>query len=98
MTYAEIIAEVSRTTGYSKRLVNMTYRAYWRAVRDYITSLPLKEDLTEDEFLALRPNVNIPSIGKLYVSLDRYKRLKKQGQILKERSYGVTHQKDQTPE
>lgn len=98
MTYAEIIAEVSRTTGYSKRLVNMTYRAYWRAVRDYITSLPLKEDLTEDEFLALRPNVNIPSIGKLYVSLDRYKRLKKQGQILKERSYGVTHQEDQAPE
>lgn len=98
MTYAEIIAEVSRTTGYSKRLVNMTYRAYWRAVRDYITSLPLKEDLTEDEFLALRPNVNIPSIGKLYVSLDRYKRLKKQGQILKERSYVVTHQEDQAPE
>lgn len=98
MTYEEIVAEVARSTGYSKKLVDRTYKAYWRTVRDYITSLPLKEDLTEDEFLALRPNVNIPSIGKLYVSLDRYKRLKKQGQILKERSYGVTHQENQAPE
>ena len=46
-------------------------------MREHIISLPLKEDLTDDEFMALRPNVNIPSIGKLYVTLDRYKAMKK---------------------
>lgn len=47
-------------------------------VREHITSLPLKEDLTDEEFLKLQPNVNIPSIGKLSVTLDRYKGMKKQ--------------------
>ena len=77
MTYDEIIAEVAASTGLSKTITNKIYRAYWKAVRQHITSLPLKEDLTEEEFLKLQPNVNIPSIGKLYVSLKRYQRVKK---------------------
>ena len=77
MTYDEIIAEVAASTGLGKTITNKIYRAYWKAVRQHITSLPLKEDLTEEEFLKLQPNVNIPSIGKLYVSLKRYQRVKK---------------------
>lgn len=77
MTYDEIIAEVAKSTGLTRHIVDRTYRAYWKTVRSYITSLPLKEDLTDEEFLKLRPNINIPSIGKLYVTLDRYKRMRK---------------------
>jgi len=77
MTYDDMVSEVSNSTGLSKTFVNKVYRAYWRAVREYIKALPLKDDLSEEEFLKVRPNVNIPSIGKLYVSLDRYKKLKK---------------------
>ena len=77
MTYDDMVSEVSKSTGLSKTFVNKVYRAYWRAVREYIKALPLKDDLSEEEFLKVRPNVNIPSIGKLYVSLDRYKKLKK---------------------
>ena len=58
-------------------LVYKTYLAYWKAIRQHITSLPLKEELSDDAFAQCRPNVSIPSIGKLYVTLDRYKRLKK---------------------
>ena len=76
MTYDEIIAEVSDNTGLSKALVNRTYKAYWRTLREYIEALPLKQNLTEEEFKALKPNVNIPSIGKLYVTLGGYKRTK----------------------
>lgn len=56
--------------------MDRTYKAYWKMVREHISSLPLKEDLTDEEFLRLRPNVNIPSIGKLSVTLSRYKYLK----------------------
>lgn len=91
MKYESIIAEVAQSTGCSKRFVDKTYKAFWRAVKEYISTLPLKEDLTDEEFLRLRPNVNIPSIGKLYVTLDRYHRLKKQGEIIKKK-YGITHQ------
>ena len=76
MTYDEIVSKVAESTGLSRTLVNKTYKAYWKAVREHITSLNLKDGLTEEEFEKIRPNVNIPSIGKLYVSLERYRKLK----------------------
>ena len=77
MTYNEIIGEVSIRLGIPEGVVSKTYKAYWKAVREHIESLPLKEDLTDEEFQKLQPNVNIPSIGKLNVTLERYKRKKK---------------------
>lgn len=84
MTYDEIIKKVSEENNLPKNLVDKTYRAYWKAIREHITSLPLKEDLSDEEFLKLQPNVNIASIGKLNVTLDRYKRMKKMIKIRKE--------------
>lgn len=77
MTLDDIYNKVSESTGLSKVIVERTYKAYWRAIREHITSLSLKDHLTDEEFNALQPNVNIPSIGKLYVTLDRYKAIKK---------------------
>ena len=83
MTYSEIIAEVAGSLNLSQKFVDRVYRSYWKAIRSHITSLPLKDNLTDEEFLKLKPNVNIPSIGKFHVTLDRYHRLKKQGEIIK---------------
>lgn len=77
MLYKDIISKVAEDTGLPKSLVDRTYKSYWKVIRSHIASLPLKNDLTDDEFCALQPNVNIPSIGKLYVTLDRYHRMKK---------------------
>lgn len=76
MSYQEIVASVASELGVSSRLVDRAYRAYWKAVREHITTIPMKEDISDATLLSLRPNVNIPSIGKLYVNIDRYKRLK----------------------
>lgn len=76
MTYEEMVSKVADSTGLSKALVNRTYKTYWRTIKEYIESLPLKKDLTEEEFTKLKPNVNIPSIGKFYVTLGGYKRTK----------------------
>lgn len=93
MTYDEIIKKVSEENNLPKNLVDRTYRAYWKAIREHITSLPLKEDLSDEEFLKLQPNVNIASIGKLNVTLDRYKRMKKMIKIRKELG-NATHKED----
>lgn len=77
MTYDEIVAKVAEDNGLSKRLVDKTYRAYWKVIREYITSLPLKDDMTDNEFNELKPNINIPSIGKFNVTLERYRTMKK---------------------
>lgn len=77
MTYNEIIDSVAERLGLPRELVDRTYRAYWKAIRTHMASLPLKEDLSDEDFMKLQPNVNIPSIGKFHVTLDRYKRMKK---------------------
>lgn len=94
MEYEDIVSRVADSMGLSKKLVDRTYKAYWKAVKEYITTLPLKQDLSDEEFLKLRPNVNIPSIGKLYVTLARYKTIKKKHfeiEKLKNKKYGITH-------
>lgn len=65
-------------------MVDRTYKAYWKMVREHISNLPLKEDLTDMQFQKLQPNVNIPSLGKLCVTLDRYKGVKKKYKRIKE--------------
>lgn len=76
MTYEEIIHKVSEDTGISVEVVDKAYKAFWSYIRNSVKELPLKEELTEAEFLSLRPNFNIPSLGKLCVSYDRYKGVK----------------------
>ena len=98
MTYNEIISEVVKSTGLNKTLVNKTYKAYWRAVREYIESLELKKGLSDEEFEKIRPNVNIPSIGKLYVSLNKYHRLLKKEEIINintKKKYGTAYKENQ---
>lgn len=94
MTYREIISKVSESTGLPRGLVDKTYKAYWKAIRNHITSLPLKEDLTDAEFLSLQPNINIPSIGKLYVTLDRYHGVKKNFEIQYKKYRDKKYKKD----
>lgn len=91
MSLNEIIKKVSEQTGIPKEVVDRTYRAYWKVIRKHITSLPLKENLTDEEFMKLQPNINIPSIGKLYVTLDRYQRMKKAFNKYKELKEHAAH-------
>lgn len=77
MRYEEMVSRVADSMGLSKKLVDRTYKSYWKVVREHIVALPLKQNLSDEEFLQLRPNVNIPSIGKLFVTLDRYRSIKR---------------------
>lgn len=73
MTALELaISEASKELNIPSELVGKTYRAYWLAIKQAIQALPLKEDLTKEEFSKLRTSVNIPSLGKMSVTWDKY--------------------------
>lgn len=96
MVYKEIIEEVAESMDLTPSMVDRIYKAYWKGIREHIKNLPLKEDLTDEEFLKLRPNINIPSIGKLYVTLERYHNLKLKEQIIQDKfkNRNVTHKEN----
>lgn len=78
------ISKLSRELGLSEITIVKTYEAYWQFIRQTIQSLPLKEELTEEEFSKLRPNFNIPNLGKLVCTYRRWKGVKARYKHLKE--------------
>lgn len=83
MTYDQIIANVAAELDLPVELVRATYKSYWQFIRQSIQELPLKEDLKEEEFSQLNTNFNIPSLGKLCCTIDKYKGVKKKFQYIK---------------
>lgn len=83
MSYPDIVGKVSRELNLPMEVVDKTYKAYWLFIKNHIQSLPLKENLNEEDFAKLRTNFNIPSLGKLCVTWDRLVGCKKRFEIIK---------------
>lgn len=82
MIYSEAIKQVSTELGLPPQVVKEAYESYWTYIRNNIKALPLKEDLSKEEFDKLRTNFNVPSIGKMSVTWERYLGKKKQWELL----------------
>ena len=72
MKYSDIISKVSKELNLPRELVENTYKAYWIFIRDTIEELPFKTELTQKEYGNLKTNINIPSLGKLHCTYNRY--------------------------
>lgn len=76
MNYNDLVTQLSKELNLPPRVVDKVYKSYWKFIRGSIQGLPLKEDISEEEFQKLRTNFNIPSLGKLSCTYDRVKRVK----------------------
>ena len=72
MKYSDIISKVSKELNVPRELVENTYKAYWNFIRVTIEKLPLKTELSHEKYRNLRTNINIPSLGKLNCTYNRY--------------------------
>lgn len=83
MILNEIIAKVSTELNLPEDLVRKTYSEYWSYIRNTIENLPLKNNLTQTDFSELRTNINVPSLGKINCTYERYIGMKKRFNIIK---------------
>ena len=79
----EITLDVSRNLDISPDVIEKVYKAYWSFIKETIQALPLKDNLSEEEFSTLKTNFNVPSLGKLACTLDKYNRVKKRFKLIK---------------
>lgn len=77
MTNNEIYRQVAKDLNLDVSLVKEIYIAYWQYIKDSIQQLPLKENITEEEFNKLRTHINISSLGHLSCSYRRMLGVKK---------------------
>lgn len=78
----EIIDKIAEELSLPPEVIVKTYRAYWLFIRSKIEVLPLKEELTEEQFSKLRTNFNLPHLGKLSCNYKRWSGVKKKFKIL----------------
>lgn len=71
MKINDILLEASELLNINSNTINKVYRMYWKVIKDYIQSLKLKRDLSEEEFNNIQSSINIPSLGKLYTTYDK---------------------------
>lgn len=84
MNYSDIIGKVSEELNLPTEVVDRTYKAFWVFIKSHIQALPLKDDLSEEEFANLRTNFNIPSLGKLNCTYSRMLGVKKRHKLIKQ--------------
>lgn len=84
MNYPDIIGKVSQEMDIPLEVVNTAYKSYWKFIKQTIQSLPLKDDISEEEFAKLRTNFNIPSLGKLTCTFDRMMGVKKRFKYIRQ--------------
>ena len=83
MNYPDIISKVSQEMDIPLEVIDTAYKSYWKFIKQTIQSLPLKDNISEEEFAKLRTNFNIPSLGKLTCTFDRMMGIKKRFKYIK---------------
>lgn len=83
--------KISKELNIPVDIVKKVYKYYWKFIKEKIENLPLKENLFGEDFNKLKTNFNIPSIGKLYLSYDRYRKVKDKFYYNKVKKDGKTY-------
>lgn len=96
MNYQDAVDHVANKLGLPREVVKEAYESYWKYIRCTISELPLKDDLSEEEFNKLRTNFNVPSLGKLAVTWDRYKAIKDRYKYVKKLRDDSNNKESQT--
>ena len=78
MTFKQIIKQVAKELNLPEDLVRNTYKSYWKVIKQIIESKQIKtldnKLLSQEEFNDNIININIPSIGKLNCTYDKYQK------------------------
>ena len=72
MTLDEIIRKVADEMGLPFDVCRRAYISSWEFIKMKAEELPLSTDFPIEQFKTLRPNFNLPSLGKLYITEETF--------------------------
>lgn len=72
MKYQDLLSKVAEELKLPEEVIKNIYSSYWSQIKVILTKLPLKENLTKEEFDKLNNSINVPHLGKIGCSYKRY--------------------------
>lgn len=83
MKTTDAIKQVAEELGIPYEVAHKAYGKAWEFIKMKMREISFDENLTEEEFKKLRPNFNIPELGKLVVTWDKYQKIQNRIAFLK---------------
>lgn len=76
MKATDVCKIVAKELNIPEEVVRAAYISSWEFIKSIIREIPLKTDMTEEEFSKYKTNFNLPSLGKFYCNYKRYKSIR----------------------
>ena len=73
MKAVDVCKEVAKELNIPEEVVKAAFVSSWEFIKKKIGEIPLKTEMTEEEFSKYRTNFNLPSLGKFYCDYERYR-------------------------
>lgn len=81
MRYQEAVKQAAKELNIPEDTALLAYTSMWKLIREKAGSLDLKnKEVTEAELFEMKPNFNLPLIGKLSVTIQRINNIRKKKQ------------------
>lgn len=85
MKTSKLYKQIAQELNLPEEVVGAAYRSYWEFIKSTIRDIPLKQDMTEEEFSKYQTNFNLPSLGKFYCNYKRYKTIRNNLKFIKDK-------------
>lgn len=73
----DIYRRLAYQLGRTPQEIENIYKAYWKCIKYHIERLPLKTDMTEEEFKKMKTSFSLKFLGKIACTYDKFKKVKK---------------------
>lgn len=70
------VKELSKKLNIPENVILNAHRGYYKFIKEKLEELPLKEDLTDESLDSMVKSINVSSLGKFFIDIDKYKRKK----------------------
>ena len=94
MRAVDVCKKVSKELDIPEEVVKAAFNSYWEFIKKKIGELPLKTEMTEEEFSKYRTNFNLPSLGKFYCDYKRYRTIRNGLKFVKYKSEELNETKE----
>lgn len=62
--------------------VEVAYRLYWKFIKESLEAIPVKDIQSQEEFNKYRTSINLPSLGKIFITFDKVQKQRRRYEYL----------------